>query len=108
MTRPQPLGVLPTLWFWREVRVERPVIGTLTGLFMGVFAVAVGQLLLAVGVSLPVVFIAALFLPLLGLGLVERGLRVMVVRRRRALPESKAHGVLPSGTTKTSARARMR
>lgn len=95
MTRPQPLGLLPTLWFWREVRVDRPVIGTLMGLFMGVFAVAVGQLLLAVGVSLPVVFIAALFLPLLGLGLVERGLRVMTERRRRALTKVEARRVLP-------------
>lgn len=93
MARPQPLGVLPTLWFWREVRAERPVIGTLTGLFMGVFAVAVGQLLLAAGVSLPVVFIAALFLPLFGLGLIERGLRRMVVNRRRALAEGDPPGV---------------
>lgn len=85
MSRPQPLGVLPTLWFWRDVRVDKPVVGMLTGLFTGIFAVLVGQWILAAGVSLPVAFIAALFLPTLGLGIVERGLRRMVLQRRRAL-----------------------
>lgn len=94
MSRPQPLGVLPTLWFWREVRAERPAIGMLTGLFMGVFAVLVAELILVAGGNLPVAFIAALVLPLIGLGIVERGLRQLVLHRRRAV----ARGSLPRGS----------
>ena len=85
MARPQRLGVWPTLWFWEEVRAEQPGVSVFTGLFMGTFAVAGSWALLGVGVSLPVALIAALCLPLLGLGLVERWLRRKVILRRRAL-----------------------
>lgn len=94
MSRPQPLGVLPTLWFWREVRTERPLVGIATGLFMGVFVLVVSQTLL-VRISLPVAFIVVLFLPYLALGLVERGLRWMVLRRRRALARGGPREKLP-------------
>lgn len=90
MSRPQRLGVLPTLWFWRDVRTDKPVIGMLTGLFTGVFAIVMGQLLLGAGVTLPLAFVAALVLPTLGLGIIERGLRRMVIRRRRALARGAA------------------
>lgn len=90
MSRPQRLGVLPTLWFWRDVRTEHPVIGMLIGGAVGVFAVVVGKLLLVAGLNLPLVFVMALFLPLFGLGTVERGLRHLIVRRRRMLTRGEA------------------
>ena len=94
MSRPQPLGVLPTLWFWREVRTERPLVGIATGLFMGVFALVMSQTFL-VWLSLPVAFLVALFLPYFALGLVERGLRRMVLHRRRTLARSGPQETLP-------------
>lgn len=95
MSRPQRLGILPTLWFWRDVRTDKPVVGMVTGLFTGVFAMLVGRMLLVAGVSLPLAFVAALFLPTLGLGIIERGLRRMVIRRRRALVRGMSAGELP-------------
>lgn len=95
MARPQPLGVLPTLWFWREVRAEQPGVGVFAGLFMGVFATVGGRVLLGAGVSLPVALVATLCLPLLGLGLIERWLRRRVIRRRRALARGESRGEPP-------------
>ncbi len=88
MSRPQRLGVLPTLWFWREVRTERPAIGILTGFAMGVFSVAVGALLRWSGLALPFAFILAMCVPLLALGIIEYGLRRLVIKRRRLLAGS--------------------
>lgn len=85
MSRRQPLGVLPTLWFWRELRTERPLLSMFVGLWMGVLGASASWVLLAAGVSLPVGFVVTLCLPYLALGLLERGLRSAVVRRRRAL-----------------------
>lgn len=85
MSRPQPLGVLPTLWFWRELRTERPLLSMFVGLWMGVLGASASWALLAAGVSLPVGLLVTLSVPYLALGLVERGVRRAVLRRRRAL-----------------------
>ncbi|MBZ5709527.1 hypothetical protein [Nannocystis pusilla] len=87
MSRPQPLGLLPTLWFWRELRTERPVLSMLVGSFMAAFSMGIVAILQAAGGSLPVVFAVAMGLPYLALGIVERGLRWVVLRRRRALAQ---------------------
>lgn len=85
MSRRQTLGVLPTLWFWRELRTERPLLSMFLGLCMGVLGASVSWVLLAAGSSLPVGLLVTLCLPYLALGLLERGLRSAVLRRRRAL-----------------------
>lgn len=95
MSRPQPLGVLPTLWFWRELRTERPLLSMLVGLFMGAFGVSASLTFLAAGVSVPMGFIATLSLPYFALGILERCLRRAVLRRRRALAQSDSPGELP-------------
>ena len=85
MSRRQPLGVLPTLWFWRELRTERPLLSMFVGLWMGVLGASASWALLAAGVSLPVGLVVTLCLPYLALGLLERWLRSAVLRRRRVL-----------------------
>lgn len=85
MTRPQRLGFLPTWWFWRELKWDRPLLCSFIGAAVGVFSVSLGWLVLYVGFELPAAFIAALLGPVLGFGAFERGLRALVVRRRRAL-----------------------
>lgn len=85
MSRRHPLGVLPTLWFWRELRTERPLLSMFVGLWMGVLWASASLALLASRVSLPVGFVVTLCLTYLALGLLERGLRSAVLRRRRAL-----------------------
>ena len=95
MSRPQPLGVLPTLWFWRELRTERPLLSMLVGLFMGMFSMGVVWLLQAVGGSLSIVFMMGMGLPYLALGILERALRWAVLRRRRALAQAHAPSALP-------------
>lgn len=97
MSRPQPLGVLPTLWFWRELRTERPLLSMLVGLFMGVFSMGIVWLLQIAGSGLPVVFTVGMGLPYFSLGILERTLRWAVLRRRRALAHMHAPSALPPG-----------
>lgn len=94
MSRPQRLGILPTLWFWREVGAERPMLGILIGVPLGVFTAVVGALLLEL--AGPIAFIAAPLVPLLGFGIIERGLRRLVLRRRHALACGEPQEALPS------------
>lgn len=94
MSRPQPLGVLPTLWFWRELGTDRPLLNMLVGLLMGVLGASVSWALLAAGVGVPVGLLVTLSLPYLTLGLLERGLRWGVLRRRRALAHAVTRGEL--------------
>lgn len=92
MSRPQPFGLLPTWWFWRELREERPLLGICIGTLVGLFVVVFNQCLIISGIYVPMAFILALCGPLIGLGMLERGLRHMVIRRRRRL----ARGLAPS------------
>jgi len=85
MSRPQPLGLLPTWWFWRDLRDERPLVGSLVGALVGTFGAAVSWCMITAGVYLPVALVAAMLAPMLGLGLIERGFRRLILRRRQAL-----------------------
>lgn len=87
MSRPQPFGLLPTWWFWRELRDERPLVGVLIGAFVGAFVAAISWALVTTGVYLPVALLVALCAPMIGLGLVERALRWAVHHRRHQLAE---------------------
>ncbi|MDC0715830.1 hypothetical protein [Nannocystis bainbridge] len=95
MTHPQRLGFLPTWWFWRALKWDWPLFCSFLGAAIGAFSVALGWIVLYAGFELPAAFIAALLGPVLGFGVVERGLRALVVRRRRALATGRAE--LPPG-----------
>ncbi len=82
MARPQRLGLLPTWWFWRELEDKHPLWGGLVGGLLGLLGVCVGGVLLDL-LGLPLALPIAPFLPFLGLGLMERGLRHLVIRRRK-------------------------
>lgn len=94
MSRPQRLGFLPTLWFWEEVRFAHPLTNMLIGLAMGLFGVFTGSLLLDL-LGLPGLLVVP-FLPFLFLGLIERGFRWFVIRRRKQLA-AKVRDELTSG-----------
>lgn len=85
MSRPQPLGVLPTWWFWRDLRDERPLLGASIGALVGVFTAVISWVLVTAGVYLPLALVVAICAPMLGLGILERALRRAVRRRRRHL-----------------------
>ncbi len=84
MARPQRLGVLPTWWFWQDLRTERPLTSMLIGLAIGLLGTLAGHLLLDL-LGVPVAIIVGPFVPFLCLGIIERGLRRLVIRRRRML-----------------------
>jgi hypothetical protein len=90
MTHPQRFGLLPTWWFWRDLKWEQPLLCAFIGAGVGAFAVALGWLVLSAGFELPAAFVAALLGPVLGFGAAERVLRLLVVRRRRALAAGRA------------------
>lgn len=84
MLRPQRLGVLPTWWFWQDLRTERPLTSMLIGLGMGLFGTFTGHLVLEL-MGLPIAIIVGPLAPFLCLGIIERCLRRLVIRRRRTL-----------------------
>lgn len=94
MSRPQRLGILPTWWFWQELRVERPLTSMLIGLAMGLFGIFTGHVLLDL-MGLPIAIIVGPFAPFLCLGIIERGLRRLVIRRRRMLAQAITATVSP-------------
>lgn len=95
MSHPQPAGLLPTWWFWRELRDERPLLGACIGAFTGAIAALISWILVTTGVYLPAAVIVAVCAPMIGLGIVERALRWAVCRRRRRLGRVGAAGLLP-------------
>jgi hypothetical protein len=85
MRRPQRFGIIPTWWFWRELRWDRPLLCGLISLGVGALTLALGWLMIAAGYNLPAVLLTASLGPIVGLGVVERLLRRLVVQRRQAL-----------------------
>lgn len=95
MARPQRLGFLPTLWFWQDLWLDRPLFQGFLSMLTGAFPLVLSWCLLDL-VGLPIAFIMAAFGPMVGLGLMERGLRRAVRRRRRQLARSPS--ALPPGS----------
>ncbi|MDC0666310.1 hypothetical protein [Nannocystis radixulma] len=85
MRKPQPLGILPSLWFWQELwRTEPRLHLFFTLLWTMVNAPLVYLVLAYLPPSWLAVSLGFLF-PILSMGLVERWLRLLVARRRRLM-----------------------
>ncbi|MFO7563053.1 MAG: hypothetical protein R6X02_10460 [Enhygromyxa sp.] len=83
LERPQPLGILPTRWFWNERENWREV-GWMFGLL------AMGTVMLLSFISLPPLA-SVLLAPsviILANGLLERYIRRKALERREALPKA--------------------
>ena len=80
MDKPQPLGFLPTWWFWRELYRERRF-----RVLMAVLTLPAWGLTLAWWTFIGNSFLAPVLLVYLVEGLVEKLVRREIVRRRTAL-----------------------
>lgn len=83
MSRRQPLAVLPTLWFWEEIRGRSLAVDLSIGLFMGFFTLGLINLVLLVELALLPALVLTVLAPYLALGALERVLRHLVLLRRR-------------------------
>ncbi|MFO7566893.1 MAG: hypothetical protein R6X02_29890 [Enhygromyxa sp.] len=90
LDRPQPLGILPTRWFWTD-RKNRRLAGWLFGAL--VFMMLVMLNAFALHPVLDAVIIAAVLL--VARGLLEKYVRHKALQRRRALAESVTREALP-------------
>lgn len=83
MSKPQPLGILPSFWFWHDLWRTDPMLGQ--------FFVLLCALMHAPFVYIFIVYLPPSWLPVglmgltyvLSMGLVEKWLRFRVTRRRR-------------------------
>lgn len=85
MSKPQPLGILPSLWFWREIRRSEP---RLHLFFTLLWAFLVAPLVFLGIVYLQPAWLSAIsvfLISILGGGAIEKWLRLLVVRRRHLI-----------------------
>ncbi len=85
MSRPQPLVILPTLWFWSQIRRTEPRLHVFTTFLWSLLFVPLSLIAFTFVQPLWVQAIAVSATAFLSAGIVEKALRTLILRRRRAL-----------------------
>lgn len=98
-SKPQPLYILPSFWFWQELWRTEP---QLYMFFTFLWTIVNAPLVFLIVMYLRPFWLAAMamfLIPIVSMGLVEKSLRLLVVIRRRRLTAARrydAQGELPA------------
>ena len=85
MSRPQPFVILPTMWFWSQLRRTEPRLHVFTTLLWALLFIPLSLVAFTMIQPLWAQAIAVSATVFLSAGIVEKALRVQILRRRRAL-----------------------
>lgn len=84
-SKPQPLGILPSLWFWRELWRTEPQLHMFFTLLWTMVNAPLVFLIVMYLRPFWLAVMAMVLIPIVSMGLAEKALRLLVVRRRRSL-----------------------